>query len=47
MTDLAIDGYDAMNLGFVGKEVGQALEYAMQGVLNGLVKTTEKHCWII
>ena len=42
VTDLAIDGYDAMDLGFVGKEVGQALEYAMQGVLNGLVKNNRE-----
>ncbi|MBR1749338.1 MAG: CCA tRNA nucleotidyltransferase [Ruminococcus sp.] len=40
--DLKINGRDLLSIGLKGREIGQALEYALSGVISGEVKNDSK-----
>ena len=41
LKDLAVDGNDLINLGFLGKEIGNALKFLLNAVLNNDVENNK------
>ena len=40
--DLKINGFDLMNLGFKGKEIGNSLDCILQKVINGDIENNKE-----
>ncbi len=42
ISDLAVNGYDMIEMGYIGRNIGNALEFALDGVIDELVVNNRK-----